>query len=127
MLLDPAGPLCYCSAHGCWESLCAGPAIERQARQVDLSGSLLLDMVAGDRDRIEARMVFEAARQGDAAARTIVDIFTKHMILGLLNICILFVPEVIVLSGGVMRSADLFLPRLEQALKAYTQMVPADR
>lgn len=127
MLLDPAGPLCYCSAHGCWESLCAGPAIERQARQADLVGSLLLDMVAGDRDRIEARLVFEAARQGDAAAQAIVDTFTKYMIRGLLNVCILFVPEVIVLSGGVMRSTDLFLPRLEQALQAYTLMVPADR
>lgn len=41
--------------------------------------------------------------------------------------CILFVPEVIVLSGGVMRSADLFLPRLQDALSHYTDMVPAYR
>jgi glucokinase len=33
MLLDPSGPLCYCKMRGCWESLCAGPAIEQRARK----------------------------------------------------------------------------------------------
>ena len=127
MLLDPSGPLCYCKMHGCWESLCAGPAIEQAAREADLTDSSLLEMAAGKHEKIEARMVFEAARMGDKVARAIVDRFTKYLIQGILNVCILFVPEVIVLSGGVMRSADLFMPRLEQALQAYTEMVPAHR
>ncbi len=127
MLLDPNGPLCYCGRRGCWESLCAGPAIERQAREADLTTSCLLQMAAGERNNIEARMVFEAARTGDPTALSIVEHFTHYFIQGLLNVCILFVPEVIVLSGGVMRSANLFLPRLEKALQGYTVMVPAHR
>jgi glucokinase len=127
MLLDPGGPLCYCKMRGCWESLCAGPAIERQAREADLAGSRLLDMASGEREKIEARMVFEAARMGDAAARSIVDSFTRYLVQGILNVCVLFVPDVIVLSGGVMRSADMFLPHLENALQAYTELVPAQR
>jgi glucokinase len=127
IVLDPNGPLCYCKMRGCWESLCAGPAIEGRAREADLSGSRLLEMAAGERDKIEARMVFEAARNGDAAALSIVDTFTRYFIQGILNVIILFVPEVIVLSGGIMRSADLFMPRLEQTMQAYTEMVPAHR
>jgi glucokinase len=127
MVLDPSGPLCYCKMRGCWESLCAGPAIERRAREADLTDSHLLEMVSGEREKIEARMVFEAARSGDSAALAIVDIFTQYLIQGILNVCILFVPEVIVLSGGIMRSADLYLPRLEEALQGYTEMVPAHR
>jgi glucokinase len=127
MVLDPSGPLCYCKMRGCWESLCAGPAIERQARQADLAGSRLLEMVKGEPDKIEARTVFEAARAGDQAALAVIDTFTRYFIQGILNICILFVPDVIVLSGGVMRSADLFLPPLEGALGSYTEMVPAHR
>ena len=125
MVLDPSGPACYCKMHGCWESLCAGPAIERQAREADLTESRLLGMAAGDREKIEARTVFEAARMGDATSLSIVDRFTRYFIQGILNVIILFVPEVIVLSGGVMRSTDLFMPRLEQATQAYTEMVPA--
>jgi glucokinase len=127
MVLDPSGPPCYCKMHGCWESLCAGPAIERQARESDLSGSRLLEMTAGERDKLEARMVFDAARIGDTTAQSIVDAFTRYLIQGILNVCILFVPDVIVLSGGIMRSADLFMPHLEGALQAYTEMVPAHR
>jgi glucokinase len=127
IVLDPSGPLCYCTMHGCWESFCAGPAIERRAREADLSDSRLLEMAAGERSKIDARMVFEAARMGDPAAQSIVDTFTRYFIQGILNVIIMFVPEVIVLSGGVTRSADLFLPRLEQAMQAYTEMVPAHR
>jgi glucokinase len=127
MVLDPNGPPCYCKMRGCWESLCAGPAIERQARESDLTGSRLWEMAAGERDKLEARMVFEAARIGDATAQSIVDAFTQYLIQGILNVCILFVPDVIVLSGGIMRSADLFMPHLEGALQAYTEMVPAHR
>jgi glucokinase len=127
MVLDPNGPLCYCKMRGCWESLCAGPAIEQQARESNLSGSSLLEMASGEPDKIEARMVFDAARAGDATAKAIVDRFTQYLIQGILNVCILFVPDMIVLSGGIMRSADLFMPRLEAALQAYTEMVPAYR
>ena len=28
-VIDPSGPLCFCGAHGCWESLASGPAMER--------------------------------------------------------------------------------------------------
>jgi glucokinase len=64
---------------------------------------------------------------GDGVALSIIDAFTSYFIQGILNVCILFVPEVIVLSGGVLRSADLFMPRLERTLQAYTEMVPAHR
>jgi glucokinase len=127
MILDPSGPLCYCKQQGCWESLCAGPAIERQARESNLTGSRLLEMAGRDRAKIDARMVFDAARTGDSAALAIVARVSKYFTLGMLNIAILFVPDAIVLSGGVMHNVDFFLPELQQAMQAYNDMVPAHR
>jgi glucokinase len=127
MVLDPSGPLCYCKTYGCWESLCSGPALERQARDADLTGSRLLEMVGGKKNELKAQMIFEAARMGDDIAVSILDLFTKYFIQGILNVCTVFLPEVIVLSGGVMRSADLFMPRLMKAMQSYTEMVPAHR
>ena len=112
MVLDPSGPLCYCKRRGCWESLCAGPAIERQARETDLSHSRLLEMSEGDREKISARLVFEAACLGDSVAVSIVKKVSEYFALAILNIAILFAPDMIVLSGGVMRSVDFFLPRI---------------
>lgn len=127
MVLDPSGPLCYCNAQGCWESLCSGPALERQAREANLTGSRLLTLANGEREQITARLVFEAARGKDPIALEIVEKASHYFSLGILNIAILFVPDVIVLSGGVMRSSEFFLPPLQQTLQTHTNMVPADR
>ena len=127
MVLDPSGPLCYCRMRGCWEILCAGSAIGLQARQADLKNSHLLVMANGDRERIDARMVFDAARTGDRVANSIVEKVSQYFTQAILNIAILFIPDVIVLSGGLMRSVDLMMPRIEQTMQAYTEMVPAHR
>lgn len=127
MVLDPSGPLCYCKMRGCWEILCAGPSIERQARETDLTGSHLLEMSAGEREKISARMVCEAARMGDLTALSIVEKVSEYFTQGILNIAILFAPEMIVLSGGVMRSIDLFMPAIQQTMQAYREMVPTHR
>lgn len=125
MVLDPSGPLCYCRQRGCWESLCAGPAIERQAHEANLAESQLPGMSGGAREKIDARLVFEFARTGDRVALGIVERVSKYFTQGVLNIAILFTPDTIVLSGGVMRNVDFFMPDLQQTMRAYTEMVPA--
>jgi glucokinase len=72
-------------------------------------------------------LVFEAARRGDRIALSIIETISAYFAQGVLNVAILFVPDVIILSGGVMRSLDLLMPRLQATLQAYTEMVPAHR
>jgi glucokinase len=124
MLLDPAGPLCYCGAHGCWESLCAGPSIVRDVLSKDLSTSSLLSMASDDHDKIDARMIAEAARAGDSVAREAMEKAAHYFALGIVNILINFVPEMIVLSGGLMKSSDLFLPAMQDAIETHSILTP---
>jgi len=125
-LIDPDGPACYCGHRGCWESLISGLAISRYARGAKDNGHLLA-MAEGDPNRINARLVTEAARAGDPASLAIMQKAARDFSLGIINIISFFVPDVLVLSGGVMKSADLFLPTLEQTLKTPNPMVPFDR
>lgn len=125
MLLDPTGPLCYCGAHGCWESFCAGPSIVRDVLSMDLSQSSLLQMVGGEREKIDARLIATASRQGDPIARQAIEKAARYFGLGIVNIIINFVPERIVLSGGLMKSSDLFLPAMQEAIEAHSIMIPA--
>jgi len=111
-LIDPNGPECYCGHRGCWESLISGTAISSQARGAK---------------NMDAGSVAEAARAGEPAALAIMQKAARDFSLGIVNIISFFVPDVLVLSGGVMKSADLFLPTLEQALKTPNPMVPFDR
>ncbi|MGZ9234238.1 MAG: ROK family protein [Anaerolineales bacterium] len=123
-LIDPEGPECYCGHHGCWESLISGPAISSHARNARNNEQL---MALGDPDQLAAGIIAEAARAGDPAALAIMRKVARDFSLGMINIISLFVPDVIVLSGGVMKSADLFLPTLEETLKTPNPMVPFDR
>ncbi len=127
MILDPNGPLCYCGAYGCWESLCAGPSIVRDVLKNDLSHSSLLKISGGDRGKIDAHMIIDAARAGDPLARPAIDKAARYFALGIVNIIINFIPEMIVLSGGLMRSADVFMPSIQEAIRSHSVMIPANK
>jgi glucokinase len=136
-VIDPSGPPCYCGAHGCWESLASGSAIARMAREavdardVELADSKHKPVQAGslhrniDPSRIDAQWVAEAAIKGDALAMQVMERAAYYFSLGVVNVATLFVPEVIVLSGGVMKSAALFIPAIEAAMLRHNVMVPA--
>lgn len=76
---------------------------------------------------MDASSIAQAARTGEPAALAIMQKAARDFSLGIINIISFFVPDVLVLSGGVMKSADLFLPTLEQTLKTPNPMVPFDR
>jgi glucokinase len=126
-VIDPSGPQCYCGLRGCWESLASGPAIARQARaRIDeYPNSMLLEMTGGNPAHIEARQVAEAAVTGDPLGLAVMEQAARYFSLGVANFIILFLPDVIVLGGGVMDSLDLFRPALERMTADIDVMVPA--
>jgi glucokinase len=119
-VIDPSGPLCLCGFRGCWESLAAGPAmvtwIESNAPQ-DYSHA------AG----LTARKICELARRGDAWAIRAVEHESRYLGLGLANLVTMFVPEVIVLGGSVMKSAALFLADIRKVIAASCRLVPYEK
>lgn len=106
MVLDPAGPLCYCGARGCWESLASGPALARS------HGSA-----------IDAREVFTLARQKDPRALAALEKFRAYTAQGLGNLVTLFAPETIVVGGGLMNAAPYFFPEVVAQATAQAGLV----
>ena len=114
-LIDPSGPLCYCTLHGCWESLASGPAMTAAFSELD-----------PDRGLLTAADICELARQGDVFALRAVRREARNIGLGLANLVTILVPEVICLGGGVMRSGDLFLNDIEATVRSICTQVPTD-
>lgn len=123
-LIDPSGPECYCGHRGCWESLISGTAISNTARSVMSQEELA---VLGGSEHISGRVIADAARAGSPTAVRIMQKAARDFSLGIINVITLFVPDVLVLSGGVMKSADLFLPTLEKTLETPNPMVPFEQ
>jgi glucokinase-like ROK family protein len=111
--IDPNGPLCNCGRYGCLEALAAGPAIAERARAAILQGRRTAMPDLAGNGEITAKIVFDAARQGDEVARYIVHQVVEYLALGLTNLIHLLNPQVIGLGGGVVRGGvDLLLDPL---------------
>ncbi|MGB9235953.1 MAG: ROK family protein, partial [Terriglobales bacterium] len=118
-IVDPAGPVCSCGARGCWESFASGPAmlawLKENAPASYASGIL------------DAREICARAQESDEWALRAVEREAFYLGLGLANLITSFAPEAIVLSGSVMKSAHLFLGRMQEVIRQSCKLVPVDR
>lgn len=119
-LLDPSGPACDCGFHGCWESLAAGPAM---AKWIEANAPADYP----HRDGITAKRICELAQQGDAWACRAVEREARYFGLGLANLVTMFVPEMIILGGSVMKSAPLFLDTASKIITSSCRLVPFEK
>lgn len=109
-------------AFGALESLASGTGIaQRAARKLQSMGQ------EPGKEEITAHMVFEAMRQGEEWARSIVETTVDYLAIAVASISTILDPEIIVLGGGVARSADLLiepiLARLNGALPTQPNLV----
>jgi glucokinase len=92
---------------GCWEAEAAGPALAQR-------------IGANSAEEVVAR-----ARNGDAMARTAVEQSAMYLGMGMANIVSILNPEMIVLGGGLMQAADLFLEPIRRTVAQWAQPVAA--
>ena len=108
------GDQCTCGRRGCWERYASANALIRQtcAAMEEDRTSAMWAMTGGDLAGVDGRTAFAAMRQGDAAAKGVVDQYLSYLADGLASFVNIFQPEVICLGGGVSheRDEDLLLP-----------------
>jgi predicted NBD/HSP70 family sugar kinase len=79
---------------------------------------------AGVRRATSAAAVFEAARGGDPAAVSVVDAIGARLGLAIAAIVPVLDPGLVVLGGGIGRSADLLLPSIWREMEAVSPFRP---
>lgn len=115
-VIESSGPPCFCGASGCWEILARGPAMT----------AWMLSQGRTDAS-LTAKDICEMARDGDTLALKAVEREAHFLGLGLANLVIMFTPEVIVLGGSVMRSADLFMGEIKDTIRRNCLLVPSEK
>ena len=119
-VIDPSGPPCSCGFRGCWEALAAGPAM---AAWLESTAPPDYPQRAG----LTAKLICQLAVEGDELARSAVSREARYLGLGLANLINLFTPDAIVLSGSIMKSADLFLPGIRDTIRQGCRFVPFEK
>jgi len=110
---------CGCGNYGCFEAVASGTAIARRGKNVvkQKRKSLIIDYSKGKPELVDARLVAEAAREGDQEALQIYSLTGRLLGIGIANMVNLFDPEIIVLGGGVMNAEKLFIEDLKESLQ----------
>ena len=80
-----------------------------------------------DAGHLTAKEVFDAARKGDPLGTSVVSESIRHLAAGIINAVVLFDPEVVILGGGLMGSADLMLPKIREAVDRLSPTRPEIR
>jgi glucokinase len=76
---------------------------------------------------LTAKEICARAQQGDEWARRAVEREGYYLGVGLANLVSLFTPDAMVLGGGIMKSANLFLGRIHQVVRQNCRLVPYER
>lgn len=121
--LYPNGKLCGCGQKGCFEAYASATGIIREAtsRLMVNKNNLLYEMTK-DRE-LEAKDVFDAAKQGDKFSIDIVDDIAEFISYGLGNILNILDPQIVVIGGGVALAGELLFSKIREKLSKYT-LVP---
>lgn len=117
--LYPNGKLCGCGSDGCFEAYGSATGLIREAesRLKVNKNNLLFKMTEGR--EIEAKDIFDAAKQGDEFSLKLVDYEIEVLAIGLGNILNTIDPEVIVIGGGIALAGNILFDGLKDRLSKY--------
>jgi len=119
MTVEAHGPVCNCGNIGCLETMASGTALARQAREIVAAGirTRIAELVGGDAERVTAKIIHDAADDGDPVA---VELWRKagvYLGVGMVNMMYLFGPGVIVIGGGLTKAGDLLLAPMRVTIR----------
>lgn len=118
MTIQPDSDItCDCGRKGCLEALASGRRIELAARE-KLPADSLLNTLSGDNPaRIDAKMVFEAYKNGDPFAASICTDAMQSLSVGIANLIHLLDPTHVFIGGGVSLNGEPFWNFMQQELR----------
>ena len=102
MTINVEGAECNCGRRGCFENYASATALINQAKE------------AMQVDDMDGEKFFGLVREKNETALKVLDQFTTYLSEGLIDIINILQPEVLVLSGGITRAADLFIEQVRE-------------
>lgn len=115
------GALCYCGKRGCLETVASGIALAKMAKEGIKSGqySLLNKLSDIEIDKIEPRVIIDAANRGDQYAIKILADIGTELGKGIATLIQLFNPELIILGGKMAEAKQYITIPMQQSVNTY--------
>ncbi len=118
--IDHQGARSRCGNIGCAEDLASTATLEERARRrPDFAGSAL-----NRATKIDFETLFALAGHGDACSASLLEESLRVWAVVLQNAVLAYDPQLVLLGGGVLRSAAVILPAMEQHLSRHMPGIP---
>lgn len=121
IVVEPHGYHCTCGNDGCLETVASATGVVRLARDMSESfaGDSSLKESIDNGEFVDAKSVFDAARDGDTFALSIVDKVCDYLALACGNVANMLNPSTIVIGGGVSRAGEFLAERIRKNFEMY--------
>jgi glucokinase len=110
------GPRCPCGNLGCAEALASSWALAEDASAGEVALGPALAARLAEAGTLGIRDLVETREEAESSA--ILDRYLRTWAAVIVTQCHAFDPEVVIVTGGVMRSADVILPALRERVHA---------
>ena len=116
MVLELNGTQCNCGRKGCFQAYASALALKKQAMEKVAQNpqSSLFEAVGGDLDKINGEYIYKEFLKGDKTTCEVVDKYIEYLSEGILSICNIFRPEVILLGGGISNWGDVLTNKIKE-------------
>ncbi|MDN6294294.1 MAG: ROK family glucokinase [Alkalibacterium gilvum] len=121
MTVDPTGYECTCGKKGCLETVASATGIKRiatdDAASFEQDTPLKASVLAGD--NINAKIILDAAKDGDAFGLAVIEKVSNYLGLACGNIANLLNPSTIIIGGGVSKAGEFLADYIRKYLAVY--------
>lgn len=118
-VINVDGEQCTCGRRGCWERYASATALINQTKNEmrHAHDSVMWQLVNENINFVSGKTSFDAMRQGDEAAKRVVDRYIYYVAVGLINVINILQPEMICMGGGISREGDALLKPLQRHIE----------
>ena len=103
---------CNCGGYGCLEQVASATGIAREARR--LLAADKRDSVLRSKEKITAKDVLSAARDGDALALTVVETSCRYLGWALAAVTMVLDPQAYIIGGGVSKAGTFLTEKIKK-------------
>jgi glucokinase len=119
MMLKYGGIRCSCGNYGCVESYCTATWLIQEGKKLMEEGIDSLVCTRGNwkPENVDAKLIIDAARDGDPHAQKIFDTFIDNLSAAITSINAILDPEIIAIGGGVSGAGEILFEPLREKVE----------
>lgn len=112
---------CTCGNHGCLETVASATGVVRVARKLaeEYEGDSKIKAAIDNGEAVSSKDIFDAAKEGDHFANTVVDKVSFYLGLASANISNILNPDSVVIGGGVSAAGEFLRSRIENNFQKF--------